>query len=122
MGPIQTIKFNMEKSKVLHLGRKNQRYKYRLGETWLKNSNCERNLGVLVDNRLNMNQQCAATTKKANSILSCINRGIKSNCDILVQLYESLVRPFLEYCIQIWSPHYKKDVEILEKMQRRELQ
>uniref|UniRef100_A0A670YRH9 Membrane insertase YidC/Oxa/ALB C-terminal domain-containing protein n=1 Tax=Pseudonaja textilis TaxID=8673 RepID=A0A670YRH9_PSETE len=58
------MKFNVEKSKVLHLGKKNPKYTYRLGETRLSSSSCERDLGVLVDNQLNMSQQCAAAAAK----------------------------------------------------------
>ena len=37
----------------------------------------------------------------------------------LLQLYKSLVRPKLEYCIQAWRPYLCKDIELLEKVQRR---
>ncbi|KAF7237249.1 Sarcosine dehydrogenase, mitochondrial [Varanus komodoensis] len=52
--------FNVDKCKVLHLGHRNGCRKYRLGDKWLESSTCERDLGVLVDCRLNMSQQCDA--------------------------------------------------------------
>jgi len=117
---LNIMRFIKAKCRVLYLGQGNPCYQYRLGDAGNENSPAKNDLKVLVDENLGMNHQCALIDDKTNCILGCIKRimGSRSREQIL-SLYSTQVKPHLESCVQFWSPQHRKDMDLLEWLQRR---
>jgi uncharacterized protein (DUF4415 family) len=118
------LKFNTAKCKVMHLGYSNPKYTYEMGtgdqRHTLKETTCEKDLGVHVDVSLHISKHCQKTAAKANRILGLVNRSFKHlDGPMIKQLFIGLIRPHLEYGNLVWSPQYRKDATIIENVQRR---
>ena len=103
------MKFNLDKCKVLHVGRLNKRYQYRIGDGCLAEAKEEKDLGVWIGNDLKPVAQCERAAKAANSALGLITRCFHYRTrSVLVPLYKTFVRPKLEYAVAVWNPWLKK--------------
>ena len=118
------MSFNVDNCKIMHLGYGNMKHEYNLNGSILAETKEERDLGVLVDNELNFSKHIRSIVAKANRIIGLIKISFESveetkDVKMFSNLYNTLIRPHLEYCVQAWSPHLQKDIEILENVQRR---
>ena len=112
--------FNFGKCKCLHIGPGNTSMNYEMGGTILSITVKEKDLGVTMDANMKVSEQCRIAASKANQVLGMIRRNITyKDKSLIVPLYKAIVRPHLEYCIQAWSPYLRKDIDMLEKIQRR---
>jgi ribonuclease P/MRP protein subunit RPP40 len=110
--------FNTDKCTVIHMGKNNKEFEYKLGESVVTKSKKERDLGVIIDSSGKSSEQCILSVQKANAVLGMIKRNINfKSKEIMVRLYKALVRPRLEYCVQAWSPYLRKDIDMLERVQ-----
>ena len=67
-----------------------------------------------------MGRECGDAVRKASHTLSCVHSCISSKSkEVILPLYAALFRPQLEYCIQFWAPHFKRDVDSMERVQRK---
>ena len=73
-----------------------------------------------MDHNFKVGMRCRKAAAKGNQILGLISRTFVTRTkEVMMTLYKSLVRPHLEYCVQAWRPHLKKDIQKIEKVQRR---
>jgi len=117
------LRFHPEKCKVMHIGHQiNTEYKMEdSGKTvQLMTIKEEKDLGIYIVDNLKPSLQCTKSSDKAMSVMRLIKRNFKSiDIEEFNLLYKAYIRPHLEYCIQVWSPYLRKDIECLERVQRR---
>jgi len=117
---VNLVRFNKANSKVLHICWGNPRHQYRLSDGGLESNPEKKDLRVLVDEKLDMRHQCALAAQNANCVPGCFKRSVASSSrEVILPLCSAQVRPHLESCIQLWSPQHRKDMNLLEWVQRR---
>ena len=114
------MSFNVNKCKIMHLGYGNMKHEYELNNTILSESTEEKDLGVLIDNDLKFSRHIKGIVAKANRMIGLIKISFENiDIDMFKNLYNTLIRPLIEYCVQAWSPYIQKDIILLENVQRR---
>jgi len=117
---VNLMKFNKAMCKVLYMGWGHAKHKYRLGGEWIKSNPEEKDLEVLIDEKLNMSRQSVLAAQKVDCSLGCTkNRVASRSREGILPLCSALVRPHPESRVQLWSPQHRKDMELLERVQRR---
>jgi len=115
-----SMPFNIDKCKVMHIGSKNMKMEYMLSGKKIKETKEEKDLGVIFTDSLKPSTNCDKVCKAARKIVGLIRRNIinKAEEEMLI-LYKTLVRPTLDYCIPVWRPYQRKDINKLEGIQKR---
>ena len=95
-------------------------HEYFMGDIKLSNSQCEKDIGVYIDNNLKFDIHINNAVNKANKILAVTRKTFECmDKEIFCLIFKGLVRPHLEYAAPVWSPHLVKHKDLLENVQRR---
>ena len=118
------LKFNKDKCKVIHLGKKNPKNKYFIGfpndRVELEETDLEKDLGIHIDPQLDFKKHIKSIVKKASYLSYKILKNFTyRDANILVPLFKSLIRPILEYGNSVWTNGLKKYRNIVENVQRK---
>ena len=114
------LPFNESKCKVMHYGKTNRKADYNLGGVQIVEVSEEKDLGVTFDQQLSFGTNASKVVAAANSTLGLINRHFRHiETKPFINLYKTLVRPKVEYCMTVAQPVYKKDKEKIERVQHR---
>ena len=114
------LRLNREKCVVLHLGNGNPRFPYYIGNSAIRPVTQQKDLGVIMANDMKWETHIQHIVKKANSLIFLVQKAFSSrSINVFEKLYKTYIRPKLEYCNVIWSPYYIKDIEMLERVQRK---
>jgi len=114
------MSFNSSKCHVLKFGGDKSIYTYNLHGHILDEVEEEKDVGVIVHSSLKVADNVLRSCSKANQMLGRITRNLVIRDKYhFTKLYKQYVRPHLDYCVQVWNPYLKKDIDEVEKVQRR---
>lgn len=115
------LEFNTDKCHVMEVGVSKRRphWEYKLGECVINPSEKEKDLGIIVRGDLSPESHINKVVGEAYGLLNRVRIAFNYlNEDMLVKIIKSMVRPKLEYAAVVWSPHLKKHITKLEKVQK----
>ena len=114
------MSFNIEKCKIMHVGKKNPSFDYTMNGVKLKSTEQEKDIGVLIHSSLKPSKHCAESARKANGILTQISKSFHYRDKVtFLNLYKTYVRCHLESSVPAWNPWTAQDKELIEKVQVR---
>ena len=113
--------FNFGKRKCLHIGLGYTSMNYEIVGNIISKTVKEKDLGVTTNANMKVSEQCRIAASKGNQVFGMIRINITyKDKSLIVPLYKAIVRHHLEYCIQACSPYLRKDIDMLDKIQRSE--
>ena len=114
------LKFNINKCNVINFGNFNPKNSYFLKNQKISCNECEKDLGVTISSNLKSSLRVSKIVKDAEKCLAVLKKTfLRRDEKVFLKLYKQIVRPRLEYATAVWNPHYKRDVDLLEKVQSR---
>ena len=114
------MSFNVDNCSVMHIGHNNMHSNYNMSNQQLPSTDQKRDLRIIITKDLKFQKQTLKGCKTAKRVLGFIARNFRyKNKEIILPLYKSLVSPHFEHAVQFWSPHLKRDIDKMEKIQRR---
>lgn len=114
------ITLNANKCCVVHAGRNNPQVEYKLNNNNIVSSELQIDLGVTMKNNLKWDSHILNIVNKANKLIYLVKKAFHNiTTDLFLKLYKTFIRPILEFGFQIWNPYFQKDIDLLEKVQRR---
>ena len=114
------MEYNVDKCHILHIGRTNSKYTYKMNDTVIPMTNQEKDIGVIISDSLMPSKHCEAIASKAMTVLYQITRSFHyRDKHTFVQLYKTYVCCILDYASPSWSPWLRSDIDTIEKVQKR---
>jgi len=113
------LPFNTKKCKVMHLGHGNALHEYVMNGDTLEATDHEKDLGVVVDEKLRFHMHTAQVVAKAFRVLSMIKRSFENIISKTIPLlFKSVIRPVIEYGNCVWGPLFQGDQDSVERVLR----
>lgn len=114
------LKVAVEKCAVLHLGRTNDCFQYKLRNDALPSVSSVKDLGVIVSGDMKFSDHCSAIAKSAFTISNMFFRSFRSrDRDFMMKFFKTYIRPRVEVSSSVWNPNLVKDINLIESVQRR---